>query len=111
MSVSSKAIVRIGERLTRRHINDRPHRLFFQHAMRRLCIRHDNGFRWERGIIKRVPRISIFGHLDVFGRRFEPLKIGSARSAFDPVVRSSLKDADWMVGHLGIADVSREQGA
>jgi len=111
MSVSSKAIVRICERLVRRPINDRTHRFFFQHTMRRLCMRHDNGFRWERGIIKCVPRIRILGHLDVFGRRFEPLKIGSARSAFDPVVRSSLKDADWMVGHLGIADVSREQGA
>src|SRR5262245_63583602 len=76
--------------------------------MRRLCVRHVNRFRWKRGIIKRVPRIRIFGHLDVFGRQLEALKIGSARSDFDPVVRTSVKDADWMVGHLSVADVSRD---
>ena len=108
MSVSSEAIVRICERLMRRQIKDRARRFFFQHAKRRLCIWHVNGFGWERGIIKRVPRIRIFGHLDVLGRPFEAVKIGSARSDFDPVVRSSVKDADWMVGHVSIADVSRD---
>src|SRR5262249_46312510 len=79
-----------------------------QHAMRRLSIRHVGGFTWERGIIKRVRRISVFSHFDVLGRRSEAPKIGSARLDFDPVVRSSVKDADWMVGHPGIADVSRD---
>src|SRR5437868_330907 len=102
MSVSSEAIVGIRESLMRRHINDRPHRFFFQYAMSRLCIRHVSGFRWQRGIIERMPGVRIFGYLDVLGRRPEAIKIGSARSDFDPVVGSSVKDADWMVGHLGI---------
>jgi|SRR6516162_7367764 len=106
MSVSSEAVVRICERLMRRSINDRSHRFFLQHTMRRLCIRYVNGFRWERGIIKRVPSITIFGHFDVLGRRSQALEISAARSDFDPVVRSSVKDADWMVSHLSIADVS-----
>ena len=108
MRISSNAIVCICERFLRRCVNDPSGWFFFQHAMRRLCIRHADGFRWERGIIKSVPRIRIFDHLDVFGRRFEALKIGSAKSDLDPVVRSSVKDADWMVGYLGVADVSRD---
>jgi hypothetical protein len=108
MCVSSEALVCICERLVRRHINDRAHRFFFQHATRRLCIRYADGFRWERGIIKCVPRIRIFGDLDVLGRRSEALKIGAARSDFDPVVRYSVKEADWMVAHLSIVDVSRD---
>ena len=55
-----------------------------------------------------MPRVGIFDHLDVLGRHPEAVKIGSARSDFDPVVRSSVKDADWMVGHLSIVDVSRD---
>ena len=55
-----------------------------------------------------MPRIRIFDHLDFFGRQLEALKIRPARSDFDPVVRSSVKNADWMVGHLSIADVSRD---
>src|SRR6478672_13543326 len=59
MSVSSEAIVRICERLMRRQIKDRARRFFFQHAKRRLCIWHVNGFGWERGIIKRNGRAMI----------------------------------------------------
>src|SRR5260370_21128262 len=55
-----------------------------------------------------MPRVRIFGYLDVLGRHPEAAKIGSARSDFDPVVGSSVKDADWMVGHLSIVDVSRD---
>src|SRR5690349_16990822 len=78
--------------------------------MRSLCVRYVDGIRGERGIIERVPRIGILGHLDVLGRQFEALKISSARGNLDPVVGSSVKDADWMVGHLGVVDVSRDAG-
>src|SRR5205823_14963066 len=72
-----------------------------------LSILHDRRIRWERGIIKCVPRIRVLSHLNVPGRLFEALEIGSTRTDFNIVVRYSVEDAYWMVGDLGIADVSR----
>ena len=107
MRIASDALVCICEGVVCLRINDRPHRLFFQHAMCRLCIPHDSGSRLKPGIIKRVPGIRILGHLNMLGRLFEALDIGSAGSDFNIVVQYSVEDADWMVRDFGVADVSR----
>jgi hypothetical protein len=57
-----------------------------------------------------MPRIGKFGHLDILGRLFEALKIGSARSDLYPVIGLSVKDTDWVIAHAGIVNVSRDAG-
>jgi len=110
MSASPEATICECEGLVCRHIDDGPNRFFLQYAMRRLRVWHSNWIGRKRRIIKCVPCVGEFGHLNILGRPSETLKIGPARSDFDPVVGPSVKDADWVVGHPGIVDVSRDAG-
>src|SRR5262249_36027159 len=108
MSASPEAPICKCEGLAGRHIDDGPDRFFLQDAMRRLRVWSNNWIRRKRRIIKCVPRVGEFGHLHILSRPSETLNIGPARRDFDPVVRRSVKDADWVVAHPSIVDVSRD---
>ena len=80
MRISSDAIICICERLIGRSINDRTSCFFRQHTICRLSIMNHRGAGCKRGIIKCVPRIRVFSHLNVLARLFESVDIGSTRT-------------------------------
>src|SRR5215472_12376615 len=106
MRISSDTIVRIGERLIRRRIDDHPTRFFDQHAIRGLSIVNHYRVGCERGIIKCVPGMRVLSHLNVLAGLLEAVEIGATRSDVDIIVGDSVKDAYWMVRDIGIVEVS-----
>ena len=108
MRIASNAIVFICEWPVCRRIDDCTERFFLQHAMCCLCIPRDNGSSLKPEIIKRVPRIGVLGQLNLRSRLFETLDIGSAGSNLNVVIQHSVEDLDWVVGDVGVADVSRD---